>query len=578
MTKQLLENRYRIIQELGQGGFGETFLAEDLHMPSSRRCVIKQLKPVTNDPAVYQLVKERFQREAVILEQLGEGNRQIPSLFAYFTEAGQFFLVQEWIEGQTLSQQVEQEGLWSSAGVIQLLIGLLPVLDFIHDKGIVHRDIKPDNIILRQSDFSPVLIDFGAVKETMGTQMNTAGQTTSSIVIGTPGFMPSEQAIGRPVFSSDLYSVGLTAIYLLTGKFPQDFSSDPATGKILWRSPQLNVDNHLANVLDQAICTHPRDRFRSADMMLRALQAANQVTMSVPNPAVVPIPETVVPPSRPPVSSQPTVASNPPAPIANPTPPTVATSQPSTPPQTFAPLQKQGMADWQKAILTGGVVGIFFLGGIIGYDQLVGDRDPVTPEPPVVEEITDPPEDDDEGNDFSAGDELPPEVETIDVEETPDPPVVEEPDPATPDIPVVPINQFDAEVIVAEWLVCKSELFSFPYDAYCGRQLLTGAAYANNIRRTDGEQSSMEWLEANGAYYVFDEQQIEEISDFQFGDRQATIEVIVTESRTLYDAQGNIDQNASGYDQRLVQYNLEFTDDGTWKIATYDTVEVLWQE
>ncbi|OKH17865.1 protein kinase domain-containing protein [[Limnothrix rosea] IAM M-220] len=576
MTTQLLENRYRIIQELGQGGFGETFLAEDLHMPSSRRCVIKQLKPVTNDPAVYQIVKERFQREAVILEQLGEGNRQIPSLFAYFTEAGQFFLVQEWIEGQTLSQQVEQGGCWSSAGVTQLLIGLLPVLDFIHDRGIVHRDIKPDNIILRQSDHSPVLIDFGAVKETMGTQMNTAGQTTSSIVIGTPGFMPSEQAIGRPVFSSDLYSLGLTAIYLLTGKLPQDFSSDPATGKILWRSPQWNVDNHLANVLDQAICTHPRDRFRSAGVMLRALQAANQMTMPVANPAVVPIPETLVPPPTMPVS-QPTVVSNPPAPMASGTPPTVATTQGAAVSQAPSPPPKQGMADWQKAILTGGVVGIFFLGGIIGYDQLTGDRDPVTPESPTANETIDPPEDNNSDSDFSAGDNLPPEAETVDVEETPDPPVVAQPDPVKPEIPVVPINKFDAEVIVAEWLMCKSELFSFPYDASCGKELLTGAAYANNIRRTDGKQSSIQWLKANDAYYIFEDQQIEDINDFRMGDRNATIEVIVTESRTLYDAKGNIDQNASGYDQRLVQYNLEFTDDGAWKIATYDTLEVLWE-
>ncbi|NJN71547.1 MAG: serine/threonine protein kinase [Limnothrix sp. RL_2_0] len=273
MSAQLLENRYQILKELGQGGFGETFLAEDRHMPSHRRCVIKQLKPVTNDPAVYQVVKERFQREAVILERMGEGNRQIPSLYAYFTEGGQFYLVQEWIEGETLSQRTERTGLWSSTEVTKLLVGLLPVLDFIHDQGIVHRDIKPDNIILRQQDQSSVLIDFGAVKETMGTMMNTAGQTTSSIVIGTPGFMPSEQAIGRPVFSSDLYSLGLTAVYLLTGKLPNEFHSDPATGKILWRSPNVNVDNHLANVLDQAICTHPRDRFSNAGAMLRALQA-----------------------------------------------------------------------------------------------------------------------------------------------------------------------------------------------------------------------------------------------------------------------------------------------------------------
>ncbi|AFY37096.1 serine/threonine protein kinase [[Leptolyngbya] sp. PCC 7376] len=596
MTAQLLENRYRILQELGQGGFGETFLAEDLHMPSSRRCVIKQLKPVTNDPAVYQIVKQRFQREATILERLGERNRQIPSLFAYFTESGQFYLVQEWIEGQTLSQQVEKEGLWASTAVTQLLIGLLPILDFIHDQGIVHRDIKPDNIILRQDDRQPVLIDFGAVKETMGTQMNTAGNTTSSIVIGTPGFMPSEQAIGRPVFSSDLYSLGLTAIYLLTGKFPQDFPSDPATGKILWRSPNVQVDKHLANVLEQAICPHPRDRFHSASSMLSALQASNQMTMPMAGVAAAPIPETVVPPSAPPVVSQPTVASNSPAPIPVSTPPTAAATQNFVPatPQTYAPPPKQGMADWQKAILTGGVVGIFFLGGIIGYDQLMGDRrnTPIDSNDPALTEsntddtnttetnteTSDTNDSDTNDGDFVAGDDLPPEVEPGEIEEAPAPPEIEKPvDPPPTTTPVTPINEFDAEAIIVDWLICKSELFSVPYDRYCGKQLLTGDAYANNISRNDDKLSSVEWLENNGAFYIFEDQQIEDISDFQLDGRNATIEVIVTEARTLYDAKGNVDQNASGYDQRLVQYNLEFTQDGVWKIATYDTVEILWE-
>lgn len=593
MTAQLLENRYRILQELGQGGFGETFLAEDLHMPSSRRCVIKQLKPVTNDPRTYQIVKERFQREAVILEKLGEGNRQIPTLFAYFTESGQFYLVQEWIEGQTLSQNIEQQGLWASAAITQLLIGILPILDFIHDQGIVHRDIKPDNIILRQGDRSPVLIDFGAVKETMGTQMNTAGNTTSSIVIGTPGFMPSEQAIGRPVFSSDLYSLGLTAIFLLTGKYPQDFPSDPATGKILWRSPDLNLDNHLGNVLDQAICTHPRDRFTSANAMLQALQNNNQ-TVPMVIPPVMPTPETVVPPApvpnapitSQPTTSQPTVVSQP-NPVAAPTVAANANANATAVPQSYIPATpvKQGMADWQKAILTGGVVGIFFLGGIIGYDQLMGDRNN-DPEP-ASPTLTDNPNSDNLNSDnlnnetgntgnsnggSTAGDELPTGNSNS---TTPDTPVVETPDP--PATEVLPINAFDAEQIIAEWLACKSELFSFPYDRYCGRELLTGTAFQNNVRRNDGEQSSVEWLENNGAYYLFENQQIDEINDFELRGDRATIELIVTEARTLYTAKGNIDENSSGYDQRLVRYDLQFTAEGTWKITDYDTVDILWQ-
>ena len=184
-----MNNRYRVIRVLGSGGFGETFLAEDTQMPSGRRCVIKQLKPVADNPQIYQLVQERFQREAAILEELGDGSNQIPTLYAYFVEGQQFYLVQEYIEGQTLTQKLQQQGLLSESSVKEFLTSILPVLDYVHSKGIVHRDIKPENIIIRTYDNKPVLIDFGAVKETMGTVMTASGDYSRSIVIGTPGFM-----------------------------------------------------------------------------------------------------------------------------------------------------------------------------------------------------------------------------------------------------------------------------------------------------------------------------------------------------------------------------------------------------
>lgn len=281
MTPPLLNNRYRLIRELGDGGFGKTFLVEDCQMPSGRRCVIKQLKPVTNNPQIYQLVQARFQREAAILEELGEGSTQIPKLYGYFSEGGRFYLVQEWIQGQTLTHKVQQQGLLSESSVKEILKSLLPVLDYVHSKGIVHRDIKPDNIILRDRDGKPVLIDFGAVRETMGTVMNSQGKTTSSIVIGTPGFMPSEQAAGRPVYSSDLYSLGLTAIYLLTGKMPQELENDPQTGEIIWRPYALSVSPSLATVLDKAIQSHARDRYPTARAMLDALHGSSSVPPTV---------------------------------------------------------------------------------------------------------------------------------------------------------------------------------------------------------------------------------------------------------------------------------------------------------
>ncbi|HEY9701711.1 MAG TPA: protein kinase, partial [Allocoleopsis sp.] len=136
----MLNNRYRIIEKLGSGGFGDTFLAEDTQMPSLRHCVIKQLKPINNNPEVYELVKQRFQREAAILEKLGENHSQIPRLYAYFEENEQFYLVQELIEGKTLKQLIKEEGVLTDTQVQNLLLDLLPVLDYVHNEGIVHRD------------------------------------------------------------------------------------------------------------------------------------------------------------------------------------------------------------------------------------------------------------------------------------------------------------------------------------------------------------------------------------------------------------------------------------------------------
>jgi serine/threonine-protein kinase len=278
----LLNNRYRVIQTLGSGGFGDTFLAEDTQMPSQRRCVVKQLKPIQNNPQIYQLVQERFQREAAILEELGGNNEQIPNLYAYFPAEGKFYLVQEWVEGETLTTAVQQRGLFGEAAVREILLSLLPILDFVHSRGIVHRDIKPDNIIIRHRDQKPVLIDFGAVRETMGTAVNSQGMPTSSIVIGTPGFMPSEQAMGRPIFASDIYSLGVTAVYLLTGRQPQELPTDSRTGEIEWKNYAGNIQSNLAAVIDKSIAYHPRDRFISAREMLNALHGGFAVPPTVP--------------------------------------------------------------------------------------------------------------------------------------------------------------------------------------------------------------------------------------------------------------------------------------------------------
>ncbi len=285
----MLNNRYQVIQVLSAGGFGETFLAEDTYMPSRRRCVIKQLRPIANDPQTYKMIQQRFEREAATLEYLGEGSDQIPKLYAYFSENGQFYLVQEWIHGPTLTEFVKAKGLLNETAVREILLSLLSVLDYVHSKGIIHRDIKPDNILLRNLAASstspyqgvvgskPILIDFGAVKETIRSVVNSPGYHPKSLVIGTPGYMPSEQAVGRPVYASDIYSLGLTAIYLLTGKHPHELETDPQTGEILWQHQASGVSPNLAMILNQAIKPHTSDRYTTASKMLHALQSAASI-------------------------------------------------------------------------------------------------------------------------------------------------------------------------------------------------------------------------------------------------------------------------------------------------------------
>ncbi|MGB6294575.1 MAG: serine/threonine-protein kinase [Rivularia sp. (in: cyanobacteria)] len=285
MTK-LLNNRYQVIQVLGAGGFGETFLAEDTHLPSRRRCVIKQLKSLADDPKTYEKIQQKFEREAATLEFLGEGSEQIPNLFAYFSENGLFYLVQEWIQGQTLTNIVEKQGCLNEQAVKDILQSLLPVLEYVHSKGIIHRDIKPDNIILRNSNHKPVLIDFGAVKQTVRTAINSKGNPTQSMVIGTPGYMPVEQMLGRAVFATDIYSLGLTAIYLLTGKNPQELETNPETGKIVWEDDAQGISTSLKTVINTAIDPNIGSRYSTASKMLYALQSNNSTSTTATTPII----------------------------------------------------------------------------------------------------------------------------------------------------------------------------------------------------------------------------------------------------------------------------------------------------
>jgi serine/threonine protein kinase, bacterial len=360
-TSTLVNNRYRVVRELGKGGFGATFLVEDTQLPSGKRCVLKELMPIENNEGTYTLIKQRFEREAVILEELGNVSLQIPSLYAYFGENSKFYLVQEYVEGETIGDRIASQGVMSDAAVREWLSGILPVLACVHEKRIIHRDIKPDNIILRQRDHKPVLIDFGAVRETMGTQIHANGKSTQSIVIGTPGFMPSEQAAGRAVFGSDLYSLGLTAIYALTGKIPQELPTDPMTGEVQWRSYAPSVSAGLANVIDRAIVPGIQGRFQTSAQMLDAL-----LTTDTPSG----IPGTVISQAtRPPMNeTQPTIVAAHPIQSGQP-----QYSQPisNAYPSQVAPPQSNG--EWKKAMITGGLIGVsILLGSVVMKAQVPG--------------------------------------------------------------------------------------------------------------------------------------------------------------------------------------------------------------
>ena len=272
----LLSNRYEVIREkeLGEGGFGKTYLAIDTQLPSKPQCVVKELKPQTEID--FEEVLKRFEQEAAILDKLGQQHPQIPKLFAYFADSGKFYLVQEFVEGQTLASRIQAQGALSEMEVYRLLCQTLPILSYIHTEGVIHRDIKPDNIILRASDNMPVLIDFGAVKETLGQLGVTALPPTISI--GTLGFMSSEQAAGRPIFSSDIFSLGVTAIYALTQKGPLSHTTNPKNGLMEWHNPgtPLNISPQFAAVLDRAIHPSIEQRYTNADEMLSDLMAMNQ--------------------------------------------------------------------------------------------------------------------------------------------------------------------------------------------------------------------------------------------------------------------------------------------------------------
>jgi serine/threonine protein kinase len=508
--------------------------------------VVKKLIPTSNDPRLQQLLQDRFKQEAITLENLSKGsNGKIPTLYHYFVEQGEFCLVQEYIDGQTLTEKIHIQGRFTETQVRQILNDLLATLSYVHQKGIIHRDIKPDNIMVRYSDDKPVLIDFGAVKEIMSTVMSGNENTGRSIVIGTPGFMPVEQMSGRPMFASDIYALGMTAIYLLTGKMPQEIETDPDTGNVKWQIYAPNVSAQLLEVINKSIQPVPNYRYNNAQAMLQDLNGS-AATQS-------------------PIAQNKTVATTVVAPV-----PKGHQEQAYIPPtqqykEQYTASNQTGM-NTQSNPMVAAIIGVLVGGGLIAGGLVLGKNftgnDPAkTPQP---NPIPSPP---------------------IPSPQIPSPPIPSSPIPSPP-IPSSPIpsppprnnnstiSREAAINTIQQWLQYKRVLFAPPYNKQASADLLTGKAYRNNIDRSaepcnsvdSGDcLSSVDWLQRYNAQYSFGVQRIDSVDKFEASGDTGTIFVTVTEYRTLHKSTGK--STPSGGTSQ-VRYDLQF-ENGKVKITDY---------
>ncbi|MDB9490778.1 CHASE2 domain-containing serine/threonine-protein kinase [Dolichospermum circinale CS-534/05] len=276
----LLKGRYQITERLGGGGFGKTYLAADTQRPRNPLCVVKQMSPARRDPEYLKIATRLFNNEASILETLGK-HQQIPQLLAFFQQNQEFYLIQEYIEGHTLTKELTPGRCCSYNQVMNILNEVLQVLVFVHSYGVIHRDIKPDNLIRRKEDHKIVLIDFGGVKQIQPQQ-----QTPDNLTIGfgTSGYAPGEQLNGMPRLNSDIYALGIIAIQALTGITPKDFRRHGNTGLIVidhtssrdegtlqsWQQiANINDNDELVRILNKMVNLDFTKRYESAKDVLK---------------------------------------------------------------------------------------------------------------------------------------------------------------------------------------------------------------------------------------------------------------------------------------------------------------------
>lgn len=275
---------------MGQGAFGDTYLAKDLDLPGQPQCVVKHLKPKDPNPDHLLIAKGLFDKEAETLYKLGKLHDQIPCLSAHFEENREFYLVQDFIEGHDLTKELILGKKLSESYTITLLHDILEILAIVHQQNVIHRDLKPANL-MRRDDGKIILIDFGAVKEISTMVVNAQGQTSFTVGIGTSGYMPSEQAKGKPKLCSDIYAVGMIGIQALTGQPPDTLPEDPQTGEVIWRN-QAQVSNNLANILDKMVRDNFSQRYQDAGEALQAILSLLSPLPPPPTPTPTPPPPT----------------------------------------------------------------------------------------------------------------------------------------------------------------------------------------------------------------------------------------------------------------------------------------------
>ncbi len=270
LVGKLLDRRYRPVRVLAAGGFGHTYLAEDTRRPNNPLCVVKHLVCPNQSQEMAELAVKMFHREAEVLERL-TAHPQIPQLLAYFEEEGEFYIVQQYIQGHSLSQELQSKENWAESKVRAFLGQLLPILSFIHSQGVIHRDIKPSNILRQKSDGKLFLIDFGAIKQLQAPNVPSHALTSATISIGTPGYMPIEQGMGKPRPSSDIFGLGMTAIHGATTIHPQNLKEDE-DGELIWKPFAQHLSPDLLNFLERMVRSHFKERYKDGSEALIAFQ------------------------------------------------------------------------------------------------------------------------------------------------------------------------------------------------------------------------------------------------------------------------------------------------------------------